>query len=632
MSKFSNFNRLIKKRQNKIIVSVASYPERFLYLPDLMKFIKNQTFPINNINFFFYKGHKKDYNIHLNDVKIHFEEKNLKPHLKYFYAMKLYREFAIITLDDDLGFARDTFESLIKAYIENPNIINGRRAHLITYKNNGELKGYYKWVYEQREINESSFNLSLTNGAGTIFPPDILNINDDYLPIINETITCDDLTLKYFSIIKGIPHKWIVNNHVMGIPRILPKSKSSHLYEVNAINNDLCINKLNMMINRINLNDLCVPYKNLSTGIAIYLFDLHNQKTINNTLYFDIYAYSYCPIDTKFKFGIYFDNFTANCFINNSKIFFSFDSKIINKRIASCHIDLIDNNNNNNNNNLDDFLFPKAISSDNLIINIKNYRSYLTAIFKDFLCEEINNCVLKVLIYEKFHLNKFTINIENKNYECQIDENCSSTKEIFPVIKDFRCALLNYFYNNTKTVISGLPLNLNIMNKKFIGDNIPKQFIITRIVEDKDNLNKKVIIIGNLVDDLKKNLYNFKIHFIHPNMTLKCTMKPYSKYVQSKIYCINNMTFISSRILIENQIVRSLNNEEELILINEETLIKINFSRNQEYHDDNIEIEPHKLKYVGKIFFLKIIICILLIILIFKIVKVSKKTCFRINI
>ena len=67
---------------------------------------------INNINIFIYKGHKKDYNINLNDVKIHFEEKNLRPHLKYFYAMKYFREFAIITLDDDIGFARDTFESL----------------------------------------------------------------------------------------------------------------------------------------------------------------------------------------------------------------------------------------------------------------------------------------------------------------------------------------------------------------------------------------------------------------------------------------------------------------------------------------------------------------------------------------
>ena len=50
-------------------------------------------------------------------------QENLKPHLKYFYTMQLYREYAIITLDDDLRYSYDTFESLFNAYVENPNII-----------------------------------------------------------------------------------------------------------------------------------------------------------------------------------------------------------------------------------------------------------------------------------------------------------------------------------------------------------------------------------------------------------------------------------------------------------------------------------------------------------------------------
>ena len=41
--------------------------------------------------------------------------------------------------------------------------------------------------------------------GGSIFPPDGLNINDELLPIINKTITCNDLTLKYLANIKGIP-------------------------------------------------------------------------------------------------------------------------------------------------------------------------------------------------------------------------------------------------------------------------------------------------------------------------------------------------------------------------------------------------------------------------------------------
>ena len=83
----------------------------------------------------------------------------------------------------------------------------------MTYKNNGELKSYYNWLIEQNFIKEASFDITLTNVGGSIFPPDILNVNDDYLNIINETITCDDLTLKYFANMKGIPMKWAFNKH-----------------------------------------------------------------------------------------------------------------------------------------------------------------------------------------------------------------------------------------------------------------------------------------------------------------------------------------------------------------------------------------------------------------------------------
>jgi hypothetical protein len=118
------FNESIKKRKNKIIVSITSYPKRFIFLPDLISFIKNQRFRIDKIFFFLYKKdikylHQNNYNINIISSK-----ENLRPHLKYFYAMKLFRDFAIITLDDDIGYTDDTFESLFNAYIDNPNVIS----------------------------------------------------------------------------------------------------------------------------------------------------------------------------------------------------------------------------------------------------------------------------------------------------------------------------------------------------------------------------------------------------------------------------------------------------------------------------------------------------------------------------
>ena len=603
LKQFPNFNELIFKRQKKI----ASYPERFSYLPDLISFIKNQSFPINKIYFFFYNGHKRYFNLLLRGVEIHFGEKNLRSHLKYFYVMKLYKDHAIITLDDDIGYANDTFESLFNAYVENPNIICGRRAHLMTYKNSGELNSYLRWIWEEKTINESAFNLTLTNGAGSIFPPDILNINNNLLAIINETITCDDLTLKYLSIIKGIPNKWIINNHIMGLPRILPNTNSTSLYN---------INKLNIIINQTELNNLCVPYRNIQTGTSVYIFDIMNQCTINKTLFFDVIVFSKCPIDYKLDFNITFANFSAQCFLNNTKehyLIHNFKGKNI--KISSCYMKAI-------NQDLNDFYFPKAHSNKNLFIKIFNYRTYITAIFKDFSCNENNICILKAILYEQIYIDKFPININRNQYFCYIKKRNDFSKLVYPVIEEFNCILKEMIYNSSRIFISGLPLNINIADKISEKDIIPNQFIISKIVVENEDIHRNIIIIGNLANDLENDLYNFTIKFIYPNIILKCSLRPYSKQVQSKIYCNNHKEITNTEILIENQVVQTQAKKIELLLINKETFIKILINKNirhnfiQKYdYSESMNILKNYSFSISAHLILYIIIIILIIII-----------------
>ena len=79
LRQFPNFEEMIRKRQKKIIVSITSYPKRFVYLPDLMNFIRNQSFHINKIIFFLYKEDIKYYDLNIKDVEI------LYSHLMVFY-------------------------------------------------------------------------------------------------------------------------------------------------------------------------------------------------------------------------------------------------------------------------------------------------------------------------------------------------------------------------------------------------------------------------------------------------------------------------------------------------------------------------------------------------------------------
>ena len=604
LAQFHNFNDDIKKRQSKIIVSFASYPERFIYLPDLMKFIKNQSFPINKIVLSFYKEHKKFYNLNISDINIIYAEKNLKPHLKYYYTMQLFRDYAIITLDDDLGYSYDTFESLFNAYVENPNIINGRRAHLMTFKKSGELKPYMCWIFQYRNINKSDFNLTLTNGAGSIFPPDILNINEEFLPIINETITCDDLTLKHFAVKKGIPHKWIINNNIMGIPRRLPNSKSVPLFNINSKkNNDICINKLNIIINNIILKNLCVPYRNLTTGNTIYLYDIHNKIAIYSKFSFDIFAYSYCPINNNLKFKIFFNNTTAQCFIKKYKNIY-LDNNI---KIASCEMDKF-------NQDLD-YFFPKAYSNENIKIKIFNYRKYLTIIFNNFICNELNNCFLEVLLYENISFSQYPLKIENKYYLCNLFDKIDYSYVIFPIIIRFKCSYLNSSNDiilRDKNIISGLPSKIKILNKSLENEIRLYKFVINRMSLDKEN--KNLILNGKFEGDLKNDFYYILLNLIYPNITLNCSLTAYSKYVQSTIFCeVNNITIKEDEILIENQIVTLINNQSNLLLINEETMIKIKFNKINKMKNQRSII--HENRNQLKIIYLQIYILLIIIII-----------------
>ena len=157
------------------------------------------------------------YNLNLTEIEVIKVKEDIKSHKKYYYTMKNYRDHAIITLDYDIYYSSDTIISLFECYINHPNIISGRRTHLIKYKNNMQIDRYILWNIEQKTIIKEDYNLFITTGAGALYPPDILNIEKKYMNLINETITTDDIILKYFEINKGIESIWVPNECLLGM-------------------------------------------------------------------------------------------------------------------------------------------------------------------------------------------------------------------------------------------------------------------------------------------------------------------------------------------------------------------------------------------------------------------------------
>ena len=355
------------------------------------------------------------------------------------------------------------------------------------------------------------------------------------------------------------------------------------------------------MINNTILKTLCAPYRGIQTGILIYLFNIHNKNIINNKLFFNINAYSYCPLDTLRTFHIYFDNFTAFCLLNESiKSSFTKKKYSYNSKTAFCVM------NKYSNINLDSYYFPRASTEDNIILKIFNYRKYLSIIFKNFFCKKPSKCILKVILFEKIDLIKIPLKINNKHYICMINKNYNFWDNKFPNIRVYKCSFSDTNIYLSKSFISGIPLNF--FNHSKDNNLIPNQFVINRIVINNEKRKNDIIIIGKLDNNLIKDKYYMNINFIYPKLTLKCMLKPNSKFVISRIYCINNFQ-MKSHILIENQIVKLFDNEEELLLINEETLIKIDFINNNEMISINYVINNEK-RYL---FFLIIIIYLIVL-------------------
>lgn len=603
---FPEFRNVVEMRQKKILISLTSYKERFKFLPKVINSLKEQSITPNKIVLVLAEKDMKSYDLKINGIEVITINKDLRPHNKYYYTMIKYPEYAIVTVDDDIIYCKNMLESLYNSYIEHPNIVSGRRGHLMKYKENGELKNYLSWNREEKSIIEASYDLFLTGVGGVLYPPDAFNINENFSKIIEETLTGDDIILKYFEVIKGIDEKWVPNKHPEGI-NMMKNSIHKPLININLIKNDIYIKNINIDIKNVILQNLCVNYKNISTGLNIYLFNINNINKNSNFTIFNIDAYSFCPIDSNIKFIIYFDNHKANCYFNsnhsliksNHKIYKT--GKILN---AICYLnDTIDIFNN--------FYFPKAFSKNISNIRIYNYYKYIPFIFKNFfLVKDTNKYILKTFFYKSFEKRyKLAIKINETKFVCRLYEDVNYLNNRQPILKNFYC---NELININKYQILDInKLNENLTKCNCSYDIIPNQFIIKKVYNESINRINFIIIKGKFYDDLKSDINNLKIFLIYPKKSVKCFTKSTSKYIQAYIFCdVGKEKY--KEILINNQIIYTENCNESLLLINKE----IYYQNYQIINNTKVDKDIHEFDHI--------IYIILLIWLFIKIKNINK--------
>jgi hypothetical protein len=99
-------------------------------------------------------------------------------------ALAAYHDHLIVTADDDVIYSRDWLWSLLRAHAARPAAIVCRRAHYLTFSEDGVLLPYSAWQHETRQVGPDS-RLFFTGHGGVLYPPGALSecVLDDALRV-----------------------------------------------------------------------------------------------------------------------------------------------------------------------------------------------------------------------------------------------------------------------------------------------------------------------------------------------------------------------------------------------------------------------------------------------------------------
>ena len=195
----------------KCIVSLTSHGARLKHVHKTIDTILRGTYTPSKIVLTVYKDDIDLVSDYLkNKCEIIVGEKNLKSHLKYFYAMQKYRDIPIVTIDDDCFYPTNFLELLWESYLKHPNCVSAYRVHRPTIKNN-KLTHYGEWKRNFQGIKTPNPLLMSTGVGGVLYPENILDITDEDLKYINEFPTTDDIFLFYKELKKGIKVVYVPN-------------------------------------------------------------------------------------------------------------------------------------------------------------------------------------------------------------------------------------------------------------------------------------------------------------------------------------------------------------------------------------------------------------------------------------
>ena len=210
------FNRKVGIDENSnVIVSLTTYPARIKIVWVTIASLLNQTYKPAKVLLYLSREQfinefddlpKNLINLQKRGLEIRFVDGDLKPHKKYYYSFKDFKENIVITTDDDIFYPENMIEDLVLASEKYPDAVICTRSHEIKFAEaEGEciFQPYNSW---SNNTTRNPDMLSLPVGCNgvlykpTLFDKEIFNIDS----IQKNSLYTDDLWLKAMEIRNGI--------------------------------------------------------------------------------------------------------------------------------------------------------------------------------------------------------------------------------------------------------------------------------------------------------------------------------------------------------------------------------------------------------------------------------------------
>lgn len=225
-----------------IIVSLTSYPARMNALYPTLCTVFNQTLKPNAIILWLAEEQFPDKEKDLPDNILKLRDfgltirwcEDIKSYKKLIPTLMEYPDDIIITMDDDICYARDTIESLYESYKKRPNDVHAHRCGRVRIVN-GRLQNTPMCYLYNKDFHQASYFNRLTGHAGVLYPPHVFFNDISKKEIFQEILpTHDDVYFWAMLVLNHVKTRVVKGFSESVYP--IDGSQSSGLCKINRTN------------------------------------------------------------------------------------------------------------------------------------------------------------------------------------------------------------------------------------------------------------------------------------------------------------------------------------------------------------------------------------------------------------